>query len=75
MIKNAWEWATARNLVYKHHINQAEYVNLDVDSFKSTTRLAKSDIKLQSSAVVKDPTFGLDSCRSFSLGAASSTFA
>lgn len=56
MINNTWAWATAKGLVYKHPINQAEYVDLDVDSMKSTTKLTKSDIRLQAAATVKDPT-------------------
>lgn len=56
MINNTWAWATAKGLVYKHPINQAEYVDLDVDSMKSTTKLTKSDLRLQAAATVKDPT-------------------
>ena len=32
MIENTWKWAAQRGKVYRHPINQAEYIDIDVDS-------------------------------------------
>jgi hypothetical protein len=54
MIKNAWEWAEKRGLIYTHPVNKAEYVKLDVDSFRATTTLHKNDMRMGVSMTVED---------------------
>ena len=54
MIKNAWERAGEKGLIYTHPVNKAEYVNLDVDSFKATTKLQKNEMKMEAALTVED---------------------
>lgn len=54
MIENTWTWANQQGKVYKHPVNQAEYVDLDVDSCREKQKRTVSELQSQSHFVSED---------------------
>ena len=45
MIENTWKWAAQRGKVYRHPINQAEYIDIDVDSVREKQNYRASELE------------------------------
>ena len=48
MIENTWKWAAQKGKVYRHPINQAEYIDLDVDSVREKQNYRASEFETAS---------------------------
>lgn len=54
MVENAWQWAATQGKVYKHPINKAEYIDIDVDRVKEKQNQRVAELSASSQFAVED---------------------
>lgn len=54
MIENTWKWAAQRGKVYRHPINQAEYIDIDVDSVREKQNYRASELETAACFATED---------------------
>lgn len=53
MIENAWKWAAQNGKVYRHPVNQAEYIDIDVDSVRERQKQRVSELSTAATFVTE----------------------
>ena len=54
MIEHTWKWAAAKGKIYKHAVNQAEYIDIDVDQCRERQTKRTSELQASSAFTMED---------------------